>query len=117
MSRQYIKAILRGESFALPLEKVAAVVKAGEREAAEVPFAPHGVCGLIFYNGEAIILMDAFGECARPARLAIVYKSGERRAACTADSVEGFISITDEEAEEMRAKGAANDKEPDMLRL
>lgn len=117
MSTKYLTAELRGKSFALPLNNVISVVT--DAAVAAVPFAPPGVCGIIFYGGRALPLFDTFSEIlqagCRAEKLCIIYVKDDRWAAYTADSANGVITLTDGEAEELKKNGGTS--ETDLLFL
>lgn len=94
MPEKYLKAVLRGEAFALAAQGVVCVLSGAA--VAVVPCAPQGVSGLLFYNGTVVPVMDSLGEDAATGPLQIIYQKGGRLVAYTADWADGFVSLTDE---------------------
>ena len=100
-----IKATLRGKSFAIPAASLMAVLDGVSP--APVPFAPQGILGLIRYEDEMTAVYDTFGQQQPPARLLLIVNEAQRMIACTADTVEGEISLSEDDVVDLKNEDSA----------
>lgn len=115
MKTEYMKAVLRGQSFALLKKQVQAVLS--DAKVSPVPFAPTGVCGVTFVDDRVVTVLDTFGQEAEPGRIFLLYQRGDGLVAYSADSVDGFLMLDDDQIAEYERRGAELGMNPGLLRL
>ena len=115
MGRTYLKARLCEKEFVLPLTNTQSILS--HAAVAKVPFAPAGVCGILFDNGNALSVLKMIGDIEQIPSLQIIYREGSRTVAYTADSVDGFAEISEEELASILAQNGESEQKSDVLWL